>query len=88
MKVQINKFGEGLEKTFNVNGNKFAIAQSGEDYNGTLTLWSKGTEEIKSHNNLTTKWRELHFWCYEDGNENYYSRKEVLDKLIEKAKNY
>ena len=74
MKVQINKFGEGLEKTFNLNGINFAISQDGEDYNGTLTLW------------LNEK--ELHFCCYEDGSENYCSRKEALDRLIEKAKNY
>ena len=74
MKVQINKFGEGLEKTFNVNGNKFAIAQSGEDYNGTLGLWL---------NNGT--WRELHFCCYENGSENYCSREEALSRLVKKA---
>lgn len=72
MKVQINKFGQGLEKTFNVNGNNFAISQYGEDYNGTLVLWLNG--------------KEWHFCCYEDGSENYCSRKEALNRLIKKAK--
>lgn len=77
MKVQINKFLEGLEKTFNVNGNTFAISQSGEDYNGTLTLWL---------HKYRGEFIEGHFCSYEDGSENYCSREEALSRLIQKAK--
>ena len=73
MKIEINKFGQGLEKTFNVNGNNFAISQYGEDFNGTLSLW---LGEV-----------EFSFCCYEDGSENYCSREEALSRLIKKAKN-
>ena len=72
MEVQINKSGEGLEKTFNFNGNNFAISQCGEDYNGTLVLWLNEIEHS--------------FCCYEDGSENYCSRKEALNRLTQKAK--
>ena len=73
MKELINKFGEGLDKTFTVNGNNFALAQYGEDYNGTLALLLNEKEHT--------------FYCYEDGNERYLSRDEALEKLVQIAEN-
>lgn len=67
----INKFGQGLEKTFKVKGNTFAICQNGEDYNGTLTLYENG--------------RECSFCCYESDSDNYCDIEEALTRLIKRA---
>ncbi len=81
MKKQVNISGQGINHTFEINDEVYALVQYGEEYNGCMTI-------CKVDKKFSQGCMEVSFCCYENANSHFVDRDKAIEIIIENAKEW